>query len=276
VALPPTATTITISELLAKFDTQFAAVAQGVENGEFALWVGSGISRRAPSLGDLIVKAIEFLRERAVVATTEAEYRPALIEALELAGHDAAALAPRFGDPFGRWPEKEAIVGALWSNYSRILDIRIPHQSNDYILWDAIDIREAFAAPAPPAAQHLCIAILILEGAVRSIASANWDDYIEAALARLSGGTPNIIQVVVDPDHIRGGDRGPLYRGRARAAPRRHPQHISGGRRAGPPAGPPGPRHIAQIPRLCHPRDGRAGDIPPISDGQPHSNHRVA
>jgi hypothetical protein len=203
VALPPTATTATIPELLAKFDTQFAAVAQGVENGEFALWVGSGISRRAPNLGELIVKAIEFLRERAMVATTEAEYRPALIEALELADQDAVALTPRFGTPFDGWPEKEAIVHALWNNYSRILDIRIPHQPSDYILWDAIDIREAFAAPTPPAAQHLCIAILILEGAVRWIASANWDGYIEAALARLSGGTPNIIQVVVDPNHLR-------------------------------------------------------------------------
>lgn len=202
-ALPPTATTITVSDVLAKFDTLFASVARGIENGEFALWVGSGISRRAPNLGDLIAKAIEFLRQRAMAAGTQAQFRPALIEALELANQDVATLEPRFGDPFEAWPEKAVIVNALWDNYSRVLDIRIPQQPSDYILWDAIDIRQAFGAPKPPAAQHLCIAILVLEGAVRSIASGNWDGFIEAALERLGGGTPNIVQVVVDPDHMR-------------------------------------------------------------------------
>ncbi len=202
-ALAPNATSITVADVLAKFDAQFASVAQGVENGEFALWVGSGISRRAPNLGDLIAKAIEFLRQRAEAAATQAQFRPALIEALELATHDVAALERHFGAPFDGWPEKDAIVNGLWDNYSRVLDIRIPHQPGDYILWEAIDIRDAFAAPEPPAAQHLCIAILVLEGAVRLIASGNWDGFIEAALERLSGGTPNIVQVVVDPDHMR-------------------------------------------------------------------------
>ncbi len=202
-ALTPTATTITITEVLVNLDGQFASVAKGIENGEFALWVGSGISRRAPSLGDLITKAIEFLRLRASAAITAATFRPALVEALELAGQNAAVLAARFDAPFDTWPEKNLIVGALWNNYSQVLDIRIPHQPSDYILWEAIDIREAFAAPRLPAAQHLCIAILVLEGAVRSIASANWDDYIESAIARLGGGTPNIVQVVVDPNHMR-------------------------------------------------------------------------
>lgn len=201
--MPSTATTITVSDVLAKFDTLFASVARGIENGEFALWVGSGISRRAPSLGDLIAKAIEFLRQRAMEAGTQAQFRPALIEALELANQHVATLEPRFGDPFEAWPEKAVIVNALWENYSRVLDIRIPQQPSDYVLWDAIDIRQAFAAPKPPAAQHLCIAILVLEGAVRSIASGNWDGFIEAALERLGGGAPSIVQVVVDPDHMR-------------------------------------------------------------------------
>lgn len=202
-ALAPNATAVTVPEVLARFETQFAAVARGVENGEFALWIGSGISRRAPSLGALISKAIDFLRAQTVLPATAAAYRPALIEALELAGQDPAALEGGFIEPFETWPERDAIVGALWDKYSRILDIRIPHQSGDFILWDAIDIRQAFAGSKPPAAQHLCIAILILEGAVRSVVSANWDGYIEAALHRLSNGTPNVIQVVVDPGHMR-------------------------------------------------------------------------
>ena len=54
VALAPTANEISVREVLAKFETEFALVANAVENGEFALWVGSGISREAPNLGNLI------------------------------------------------------------------------------------------------------------------------------------------------------------------------------------------------------------------------------
>jgi len=76
-------------------------------------------------------------------------------------------------------------------------------KESDFILWNAIDIRDAFANPAQPAAQHLCIAILILEGAVRTVASANWDGFIEGAVERLSNGLPGVLQVVVDPNQMR-------------------------------------------------------------------------
>ena len=88
--------------------------------------------------------------------------------------------------------------------YSRVLDIRIAGTDADFILWEAIDIRQAFEHPAPPAAEHLCIAVLILEGAVQAIASANWDGFIEAAVERLSNGVPGVMQVVVDPNQLRG------------------------------------------------------------------------
>jgi hypothetical protein len=66
-------------ETLHKLDIEFAAMATAVENGEFALWVGSGISRRAPHLGDLIVRAIEHLRQRATDPATRAEFEPAFL-----------------------------------------------------------------------------------------------------------------------------------------------------------------------------------------------------
>ena len=54
VALAPTANQISVREVLAKFDAEFAPKAHAVENGEFALWVGSGILRQAPNLGNMI------------------------------------------------------------------------------------------------------------------------------------------------------------------------------------------------------------------------------
>lgn len=203
-ALIPTANDIAVREVLAKFEAEFASVATAIENGEFALWVGSGISRLAPNLGDLIERAFDYIRERATDAATAAAYLPALEEALALAEIDPATVESHYSEPLALWPQRNAIISRLWNKYSRVLDIRVACKDADFVLWDAIDIRQAFENPAPPAAEHLCIAILILEGAVQAIASANWDGFIEAAVNRLSNGVPGVIQVVVDPDQLRG------------------------------------------------------------------------
>lgn len=203
-ALIPTADEITVRELLARLEADFAPVALAVENGEFALWVGSGISRQAPNLGNLIERAFESIRERAIAPATAAAYMPALEEALGFAEVEPATIQARYAEPFADWPQHDAIIERLWTKYSRLLDIRIAGTAPDSILWDLIDIRQAFAHPAPPAAEHLCIAILILEGVVQAIASANWDGFIEAAVERLSSGVQGVLQVVVDPDQLRG------------------------------------------------------------------------
>jgi hypothetical protein len=204
VALVPTANEISVRQALAKFEAEFASMAKAVENGEFALWVGSGISRRAPNLGNLIERAFDYIRERAIDPATAGAYLPALEEALRLAEIDPANVETRYAQPLATWPQHAAIIARLWTKYSRVLDIRIAGTVPDFILWDAINIRQAFENPAPPAAEHLCIAILILEGAIQTIASANWDGFIEAAVERLSNGVPGVIQVVVDPDQLRG------------------------------------------------------------------------
>ena len=199
----PTADDISVLETLHKLDGEFAAMAAAVENGEFALWVGSGISRQAPDLGVLIARAIEHVRLKAIDAATSVAFEPALIEMLEIARQDEATVRPHFGAPFETWPMRKAIIRELWNNYSKLLDVRIPGEREDYMLWDAIDIRASFAYPNPPAATHLAIAILIMEGAVHEIASGNWDGFIETALARLSSGSTQLLQVIVDPDHLR-------------------------------------------------------------------------
>jgi hypothetical protein len=204
VALVPTANQISVREVLAKFNAEFAPMAQAVENGEFALWVGSGISRQAPHLGNLIERAFDYIRDRAIDPATTAVYLPALEEALGLAEIDPTNVQAQYAQPLAAWPEHDAIINRLWTKYSRVLDIRVPGTEADFILWEAIDIRKAFENPVPPAAEHLCIAVLILEGAIQAIASANWDGFIEAAIERLSNGVPGVIQVVVDPDQLRG------------------------------------------------------------------------
>ena len=201
--LATSATAVTVKQVLGRLDGDFASTAKAVENGEFALWVGSGISRKAPSLGGLISAAMEFLRARAVDPANEAEYMQALDESLQLAGTDRAAIGADLHSAFGTWGARDEIVERLWTSYSRVLDIRVGAEPSDFVLWTAIDIRRQFDNPPPPAAAHLCIALLVLKGAVKTIASGNWDGFIEAAVHRLGGGIPGILQVVVDPGQLR-------------------------------------------------------------------------
>ena len=76
-----------------------------MENGEFALWVGSGISHNAPDLGDLIERALEFLRVRAIQGATADIYRPAFEQALRLADVEPADISSQIGVPLADWPE---------------------------------------------------------------------------------------------------------------------------------------------------------------------------
>ena len=197
----PTANSISVLETLHKLDGEFGAMAIAIENGEFALWVGSGISRKAPSLGGIIVRAIEYLRQRAIDPATKATFEPAFMAALNMSEIDAGVAESYFQDTVAAWPDAilSKIVKVLWNKYSKLLDIRVKHKLPDFLLWEAVDIRDAFKDPAPPDCEHLCIAILVLEGAVNEITSANWDDFIDAAVARLGGGVPGNLQVVVDP-----------------------------------------------------------------------------
>lgn len=200
------ATSATVLDMLGKLDGDFATMADAFFEGEFALWLGSGISfDRAPSLGDIIGRAIEFLRARAIDPVTQAKFEPAFNEALKLSEIDLVRVNPHLAATFAAWPQdiRDDIINILWNKYSELLDIRIPSEPEDYILWKAVNIREAFEKPNSPGSVHLSIAILILEGALREIASANWDGFIEAAMARLAGGLPGNLQVVVDPAHLR-------------------------------------------------------------------------
>jgi hypothetical protein len=72
------------------------------------------------------------------------------------------------------------------------------------MLWEAVDVRAQYGHLDDPDAEHLCIAILVLEGVIEMIASGNWDGLIEAAVDRLSpSGRMGVLQTIVDPDDVR-------------------------------------------------------------------------
>lgn len=208
----PNAATITVPETLALLDGPFATVARGVAEDLYVFWLGSGISfGRVDGLRQVIARVLEFLRARTVPGDPACRFGRALRAALDL-----APITPEedarvdFTQPFATWPDANNIVARLCNNYARLLDINVQDEPEDYLLWEAVELRATFADPAKaPDVEHLCIAILVLEGACSDLASANWDGLIEGAIAAMTGGQP-ALSVCARPEDL----RNPAPRGR--------------------------------------------------------------
>lgn len=179
-------------------------MATAVGNREFSLWVGSGISLgRAPGLSDLISLVIDYLQERSDPIQPACRFRRALFDVLRLAALDDDAIeALPLNSPFSSWSERDSITSALRQRYSELLDVRVDGERDDFLLWEAADVRSTYGSLSSPDAEHLCIALLLLEGAFETIPCANWDGLIEAAVRDLSG-SDNSLQVIVDPERLR-------------------------------------------------------------------------
>ena len=77
-------------------------------------------------------------------------------------------------------------------------------------MWEAVDAAETYGNPdLVPDAEHLCIAILMMEGVIRSAPTTNWDGLVEAAMSRLTGNATNHLRVVVLPNDLRDPDARP-------------------------------------------------------------------
>lgn len=203
----PTALTITVRQVLNLLDGPFAGLAGGVAQRQYAFWLGSGISRdRVDDLKRVIAKVLNHLRDRVTAGIADCAYCTALEEALELAHLSPADRAQvDFSTPIAGWPVIDTVLTNLTREYSRLLDIRVHgHPEPDYLLWDVVDVPGTFAAAlAEPDCEHLCLAILALEGVLPDVATANWDGLIEAAVDELTDPAGITLRVCVIPDDFR-------------------------------------------------------------------------
>ena len=201
----PTAASITVQQTLDLLDGEFAAFAGGVADGRYAFWLGSGISRgRVPDLGEIVLMVLEFLQTRIDPGNPDCAHAKALAEAVDLAGlRDDERRRLNLAEPVRGWELLDVIVKGLVSRYAELLDVRVSGQREDYLVWDAVDVRATYPPDAPPDCEHYCIAILSLEGLVADLASANWDGLIESAVAELAGDRNQVLRVVVLAEDFR-------------------------------------------------------------------------
>src|SRR5580700_3727159 len=117
----PTAATITVRETLDLLDGPFAGLAEGVAQGQYAFWLGSGISRdRVDDLKGVIARVLTHLRDRIDAGNANCAYRTALQEALDLAHLSPADRAQvDLTRPIVEWPVLGTVLLNLTREYSR-------------------------------------------------------------------------------------------------------------------------------------------------------------
>ena len=197
----------TVAQVLECFDNEFAEVASAFARGEYLLWLGSGISRDVvPNVKGLLERMLEFLQERIEPADPACRFKAALEEVLEIAG--GAGTTVDLATAVSSWPNLNVIVDSLVNQYADVLDVRVRGEADDYLVWTGLDVPTTYGAPdLEPDVEHLCVAILMLEGVVRSAPTTNWDGLVEAAMERLACGGHRVLKVVVTPADFTAPDR---------------------------------------------------------------------
>ena len=200
----------TVAEVLACFDGEFAEVAAAFARGEYLLWLGSGISRGVvPGVPKLLTQMLEFLRANVEVSDPGCRFKKALEEVLDVAGVPAATRAlVDATKPVDEWRELDDIVGRLVDKYSDVLDVQVQGEAEDFLVWTGLDVPRTYGAPElAPDVEHLCVALLMLEGVVRSAPTTNWDGLVEAAIDRIAEDPTGVLNVIVQAVDFRQPDR---------------------------------------------------------------------
>ena len=197
---------LSIPEALVALDTDLSDFFKSFANDEYALWLGSAISRdRLPDVQELLGIVIENLRSTCDLTSPACPRKTALKSALQLTNLSPADQKNiDLTTPFSSWTHKNIILRDLEKKYSTVLEITVPPEDLDYLYWTILDVANTYADPETlPDSEHFCIAILALEGSVSRMATANWDPLIEKAMRKLGG--PNVSLVsCVDGTETRG------------------------------------------------------------------------
>lgn len=196
----------TVAGVLAQLEQSFSDFATSFEAGDYVLWLGSGISRDVvPNVQELLVRVLETLRTNVDPANPDCPYLTALKEALTLAGLSQGQIdAIDLTVPVASWADCDGITWRLTSRYDEVLDIPVSGEPADYLVWSGLDVPATYGDPAlEPDVEHLCIALLILEGVVGSAVTANWDGLIERALAEVADEPDAVVRVIVRGEDFR-------------------------------------------------------------------------
>jgi hypothetical protein len=192
----------TLSEALTLLRTQWATETEGVLNGKYAFWLGSGISRqRYPDVGSLLDRLLNRLQAGIDHSNPACPYRRALLNVLDLTTIAAVDITR----PPAEWPDFPDIIGQLRNRYSEALDVELcVNGTAKELFWDVLELQHVYGDPQPPDAEHRFLALLIEEGVVSELVTTNWDPLIELAAEACHPAGVQRIRIVARSEEIAG------------------------------------------------------------------------
>ena len=195
------------SSSVGSFLTRRARVRGCLDRGQYALWVGSGISRaQAPTVPELLGRLVAELQSRAEAEQVGGKHATTLARVLkDFAGYQGATLDKLVSTDFADWGEDAvAEFGARASpRYADILDVRVAGEQADYLVWDVLRVQEIYGSLNRPGATHLLIASLLLERVFSEVVTTNWDPLIECAFDELGSPVGQETRVIVAGEDLR-------------------------------------------------------------------------
>jgi hypothetical protein len=113
-----------------------------------------------------------------------------------------------FAVPVDGWSEIDDIVNRLVDRYSDVLNVQVAGEAADFLVWTGLDVPTTYGSSGlEPDVEHYCVAVLMLEGVVRSAPTTNWDGLVEVAMERLTGSADLFLRVIVAPTDFREPER---------------------------------------------------------------------
>lgn len=209
----PRAHEINVSQTRALIKDNFPQLGNAVSHGKYAFWIGSGISRdKLDNVPVFVMKILTHLQQNIDSTDSNCKYGRAFSDALNLAGLSQAEWEQvEISTSYETWPIRGVIVERLSSKYSDLLEIDITGEVSDFLLWEVLDVPGTYGSSATePDLEHICLAVLMMEGVIPELVTANWDGLIEKAVRQLAPDSQSIISVYVKPEDFR------QHRGRSR------------------------------------------------------------
>lgn len=183
-----------VAESLALLRGPASAIKDGILNGEYALWLGSGISfGRMPGLTELIFLLLKALWDKSPDPSS-----PYRLKFKEIVGK-APGLVNDSVDP-ATWvnPNRETFLKQLVPKYAEIFgDQVIVNNVPEQLSKDILDIPPIYNdATQQPDAEHAFVNALIRESIVTDIVTTNWDPLMERADEASRGTHPAALKVI--------------------------------------------------------------------------------
>ncbi len=195
-----------VVDVLACLEEEFVEFAEGFCRGDYLLWLGSGISRDVvPNVPLLLRRMLEYLRANIDPSDSGCRFRRAFDEVLDVSGLPARTRASLDVEvPVDSWSEADDVVNRLVDRYSDVLNVQVTGEPEDFLVWTGLNVPVTYGSvDLEPDVEHYCVAVLMLEGVVRSAPTTNWDGLVEAAVERLTGNADAYLHVIVAPTDFR-------------------------------------------------------------------------